>query len=491
MRYITAKALSILLLATASTTSYAITHSLPRHHVTSWCNMALEDYSDTDICIPVVFINFELGNGDNETEITERAQKSWLKKLNDSDSANHLGDAGSVSDYFLAQSYGALNVTFESIGTYMATGRASDYQEYSASNLLMHDAIRFLDLEGDDDGNAIDWSRYDSNGDGEVDCVLAIYAGHADDDLNRGHFAVSSIYPHRSWMTYYGGTAETVGDGQYRVQSYVMCNNLVDGGVSISPSHCAIHELSHGILDLVDYYAKEVSYLGQWDVMCFGYRQLGWSSTDNHCCDMTSFNRMYMGWLTPIELNEPAHIRLQPLSQEPQACVIFDPADDRHFYLLENRAKLADSWDYHLPAEGLLLTEINWSQDAYDHHSVNRNSPRNIRVIDASTSKGLAIHNDIYYDYSQADVTYGPDGRNEIPSTVNSLFSTHTVTNITINPDHSVEFDYMGGDSGICDIAQDSDTMLPTYNLMGQRMEGDLRQGQILLSNNHKIILYN
>lgn len=63
------------MLGVTSSYLYADTHSLPRHHVTSWCNMSLEDYYDADIRIPVVFINFELGNGDNETSISERNQK--------------------------------------------------------------------------------------------------------------------------------------------------------------------------------------------------------------------------------------------------------------------------------------------------------------------------------------------------------------------------------------------------------------------------------
>ncbi len=40
-----------------------------------------------------------------------------------------MGENGSVNDYFRAQSYGRLNVTFENIGSYTASGKASDYAE--------------------------------------------------------------------------------------------------------------------------------------------------------------------------------------------------------------------------------------------------------------------------------------------------------------------------------------------------------------------------
>lgn len=55
-----------------------------------------------------------------------------------------MGENGSVNDYFRAQSYGRLNVTFENIGSYTASGKASDYAENDASSKMLRQAVQSL-----------------------------------------------------------------------------------------------------------------------------------------------------------------------------------------------------------------------------------------------------------------------------------------------------------------------------------------------------------
>lgn len=435
-------------------------HELPRHRAYTWSSLSLEDLQG-DICIPIIFINFTDNNNDNEVAVSSSNQQLWMSRLNDRSTSNHMGEDGSVNDYFLAQSYGKLNVTFENIGSYTAPGRGSNYTDYGVCGNMLRQAVHSL--------TDVDWSRYDSNDDMEVDCLLAIFAGHSDDDTSSRNANITSIYPHRYWMSIVDNGREPLGDGYY-LESYVFANNLRHHSNSLSATNTICHELGHGILDLTDYYKSLTSYLGQYDAMCYGYRQMNYGASTDHCCDLTSFNRMYLGWITPDELTEPCHVRLNPLSTSGEACVIFDPADANHFFLLENRAALADSWDAHLPASGLVVVEVNWDRDAFEYHNVNSARRKNIRVICAATGQGLALPNDSYLDFDQSQVPYGIQGREAIQTSVHSLFATQTVTNIIVNEDHSVEFDFMGGGAGIEMVTDDALAASPCYDLQGQRI---------------------
>lgn len=459
----------------------AESQNYPLHRKYDWCSMTNEDMQG-DIRIPVLFVGFEKENGDNETRITESNQKTWLTRLNDSHPTNHMKSNGSVNDYFLAQSYGLTNVTFERIGEYIAPGKAADYAESSTNSPMARNALLSL--------NGIDWSRYDSNGDKEVDCLLIIYAGHSDGDLNSKRATISSIYPHMNWFSNdKKHTRLDLGDG-YTAERHVFAQSMADCSTSLSAINTICHELSHGIFDLCDYYRGERSYMGQYDALCYGFNQKNYGSTANHCCDYTAFNRMYLGWLTPIVLKESQHVILQPLSRQGDACILFDPANSSHFFLLENRAKLSNTWDANLPEGGLVLTEVNYRIMAFEQHNVNNSTPRNIQIIKASTSKGLSITQAEYYDKTidHTGVPYGPNGRTEIPATVHPLFASHRITHITINADHSIEFDYENLTDGICPTPlQDDKNAATPFDLTGRRMLKQHKGIYILNGRKYKI----
>ena len=451
-------------------TTVLCAREVPRHRTYKWHHLELEDMQG-DIRIPVVFIGFEEDNGDNEKVVSSGNQTTWMGRLNTSNPVNHMKADGSVNDYFLAQSYGRTNVTFERVGEYVAPGKAADYAESSRSRVMARDAVQ--SLEG------VDWSRYDCNGDKEVDCVLLIYAGHADGDYDSRSKVVKSIYPHQNWVSNNGSNMARLGTDGYMMERYVFCQSMRDRSTSLAAINTVCHELSHGIFDLCDYYRNLYSYMGQFDAMCFGYRQTSYGSQNDHCCDYTSFNRMYLGWLTPRELSGKEHVTLRPLSEAPEACIVSDPKDPRHFFLLENRAKMAHSWDANLPAGGLVLTEVHYLPQTFESHSVNSGGVPNIQVIEAASGKGLKLHNDQYYQTSQAGVPYGLDGRTEIQESVSGLFATQRITNIRVNDDLSVEFDYENLDADGIDIVKNEDAGQPVFDLTGRKV-GETTRGMYI-----------
>ena len=443
-------------------------HVIPRHEPYVWNRLSIEDFTSTDgLCIPVIFVNFENSTIDNEKAISTSNQNNWMKRLNDNCSVNHMGDDGSVNDYFRAQSYGRVNVRFEQIGTYTAPGAASNYTEYRDCARLASQAAKSLTEN-------TDWGRYDCNGDGEVDCMLLIYAGHCDGDYSSRGATITGIYPHRGWIENYLGSRTKL-DEKYCMQGYVMMNSLRDRSSAIAAVNTACHELSHGIFGLSDYYKNLNSYMGQYDAMCYGYRQMDYGAASDHCCDYCAFNRMLLGWLTPVEPTKPCHVVLHPLSQSPEAVVVFDPKDANHFYLLECRAALEGTWDAHLPAGGLIVTEIRWNRQTFENHSVNASARKNVQLICAATSRGIEIPNASYFNFDQKLIPYGIDGRDEIPGTLNAAFAKNSVTNIQVMRDGSVEFDFMGGGEtlGVQDIAEPQQKVWDTrsyFDLMGRQV---------------------
>lgn len=450
---------------------------VPRHRSYAWNHLELEDMQG-DIRIPVVFIGFEEENDDNERFVTSGNQSTWMGRLNTSNPLNHMKADGSVNDYFLAQSYGMTNVTFEQVGEYMAPGRAADYAEYSKSRPMARKAMQ--SLEG------VDWSRYDCNGDKEVDCVLLIYAGHCDGDYDSRGRMVKSIYPHMNWVSNNGNAPVPVGEGGYKVDAYVFCQSMRDRSTSLAAISTICHELSHGIFDLCDYYKNKYSYMGQYEAMCYGYRQRTYGSQNDHCCDYSSFSRMYLGWLTPRELSGTEHVTLRPLSEVPDACIVSDPRNPRHFFLLENRAKVAHSWDANLPEGGLLLTEVHFERELFESHSVNSGGVPNLQVIVAGTGKGLKIREEEYYQVSQTDVPYGYGGRTEIQESVNEVFATQRITNIRVNDDLSVEFDYENLDADALGTVTEDMAGQPVFDLTGRKANAASRG---MLIKNHRIII--
>lgn len=131
-----------------------------------------------NVRVPVIFVNFSESNSDNANVVSDDNQTAWMESLNGT-----TGFGG--TQFFSDMSYGQLNVTFEKVGTYTATGKASAYSNSLAS--LMQSAVGQY--------TSTDWTRFDSNGDGFVDMVMLLFAGHADGDNSSASRQITSIYP--------------------------------------------------------------------------------------------------------------------------------------------------------------------------------------------------------------------------------------------------------------------------------------------------------
>ncbi len=264
---------------------------------------------------------------------------------------------GSVHDYFYDQSYGDFNVIFDLL--YVQVGGdaikyASNDLDDENSQFLVADIVDILKTRD------IDWGIYDWNGDGYINQLLIIYAGHGMHEFNGDDL----IWPHQWWMSehlkddqeevYCDPIPVSSGGKDYLVDSYCAMNELTKKD-DYGSFGTICHEYSHcfGLPDF--YYNGNKTVVGEWDLMDGGnfngdgYLPSGYSAHE----------RWLMGWLKPIELNSTSSIVNMPaLADEGRAYLIRNDGYENEYYLVENRQQRG--WDEGLPGSGILIFHVDY-----------------------------------------------------------------------------------------------------------------------------------
>jgi M6 family metalloprotease-like protein len=313
-----------------------------------------------------------------------------------SDIANQEGYAengapGSVSDYFHDQSYGQFKLTFDVLGPI----EAAHEHAYYGQNIDWGDDTGWFDqnvselLEEACRGVAdqVRFSDYDWDGDGEVEQVFLLYAGHGENDYWSKDSTV--IWPHMASLIVDWGYKDGLLLQDVRINTYA-CSNEINRIGKLAGLGTFCHEFSH-CLGLPDLYDTERgnSVLLNYDVMDQGsYSGAGWCPVG-----YSSYERYVCGWLTPVEVTDPhaifgfnpdskitrsseIHV-LNPLIRYPEACLYRESPEANDYYLIENRLKA--SWDKYIPRQGLWAWHIDYDEQAWRENKVN-NDPDHLRV---------------------------------------------------------------------------------------------------------------
>lgn len=286
---------------------------------------------------------------------------------------------GSVRDYFYENSHGMFDPEFDVYGPYDINKSMYDMKKTSASNEIAKLVLTAAD-------NDIDFTQYDSDGDGEVDMFYIIYAGYASSyDGNNSNL----LWPHATYM--YGGAAGYKKDG-IRLGRYA-CSTELFGWTRYNDKELngigtICHEFSH-VLGYADHY--DVNYGGheypeEWDVMAGG--------NYGGVCGRTpvGYNAYEMisgGFIAPTLITS-AHVdkvqTLNPLNQSPE-CFRLNTRTQKEYFLLENRQQTR--WDSSLPGHGMLIWRVD-STDAnlWRNHQVNSTDHLCFQLIRANGYAG-------------------------------------------------------------------------------------------------------
>lgn len=309
---------------------------------------------------------------------------------------NENGMAGSVKDYFKAQSYDQLTINFDVVGPYTTANNMSYYGKHKGKSNDANAAV--MAGEAVDKAAAdVNFADYDWDGDGEVDQVFIIYAGYSEAqgaDEN-------TIWPHE-WYISAESTARRY-NGK-KIDKYGCASELMGDGLDgdedpvLDGIGTACHEFSHclGLPDMYDTSTDGDNFgMSYWDVMDQG------SYNDNSLtpAGYSSYERWFAGWLTPTEINSETIVTdMRPLvEKESKAYVMFNEAVksngiEGEFYLLENRQPVG--FDAALPGHGLLILHVDYNATAWYNNDVNVDADhQRVTIIPADNElDGLGIN---------------------------------------------------------------------------------------------------
>lgn len=308
----------------------------------------------------VILVNFK--DKKMQSKHTQAEWNDYFNKVG----YNKYGNNGSVHDYFYAQSYGKLDLEFDVIGPVTVSKNMASYGANDAQGNdidpagMIKEACELAYAK-----EKMDMSQYDWDGDGAVDQVYVIYAGYGE----AAGGEANTIWPHE-WDIQGGGYSLVLG-GQ-RIRTYACSSELNGGsGTYISGIGTACHEFSHcmGIPDFYDTAGGGCFGMDAWDLMNYGsYGGDGYEPTGYN-----TYEKWVSGWIEPTILTEPCYIKnMKPLSDAPEACVVFNEANKNEYYIFENRQ--LKGTDVALPNHGMLVIHVDYDQKVWFDNEVNNTS---------------------------------------------------------------------------------------------------------------------
>ena len=443
----------------------------------------------------ILLVNFA------DKKFNEANTKTFYERMANEEGYSERGFHGSIRDYFLAQSNGAFDVSFDVVGpvemqngyAYYGSGRTSTNAAGNAYKMVI-EACKAADKD-------VDFSKYDWNGDGEVDQVVIVYAGPG--------FATggddNTIWPHETGLSAFTNDQLTL-DGmkieKYACSNEIMYPTLANGEYDKTqeiPAGIGIlcHEFSHclGLPDMYDTAGQRYYCMSVWSVMDQGCYAGGTYIPVNY----TAHERMFCGWAEPVTLDKATSVKGMGSSTDYQTPFIIysdsKRAKGKEYYLLENRQPTG--WDKGLEGygRGLIITHVDYNESAWSSNEVNAGilggGYLRCTVFQADNGKGTPFASDTLgiagdpYPYIVDGVVKNNSLTNEsAPASIinNKDFSfdepdkmSKPITNITMAEDGSISFDFMGGSAdnvitainGIIDSTKPHDGTVRVYDATG------------------------
>ena len=322
-----------------------------------------------------------------------------------------------VRGYFKDCSYGQFTPTFDVVGP-VKLPKPQTYYGAGNDNIaeLMTDACNAVD-------NEVDFSQYDANGDGLVDLVYIIYAGHS---ANYRGNASTDIWP-KSGTTILSKTFDGKSIRRYGVSNELAGReNKKKEKETINGIGLFCHEFSH-TLGLPDIYAYRTDAEDQndqgmelWDLMDGGTEVQGGRVPSPYL----AWEREAMGWMSIDTLITDCHIaNLKTIDNGGKAYKILNPSASNEYIVLQSIQKGGwyQGWGNGSYPKGLLVYRISYAYNkvnVFDFPNNVKGKPRVIvvpadgKVLSAQNAGGswdtyITQHNEDLYPYNGLDSIKG------------------------------------------------------------------------------------
>lgn len=322
-----------------------------------------------------------------------------------------------VRGYFKDCSYGQFTPTFDVVGP-VKLPKPQTYYGAENDNItdLMTDACNAVD-------NEVDFSQYDANGDGLVDLVYIIYAGHSAN--YRGNTS-TDIWP-KSGTTILSKSFDGKSIRRYGVSNELAGReNKKKEKETINGIGLFCHEFSH-TLGLPDIYAYKTNAEDQndqgmelWDLMDGGTEVQGGRVPSPYL----AWEREAMGWMSIDTLTTDCHIaNLKTIDNGGKAYKILNPSAPNEYIVLQSIQKGGwyQGWGNGSYPKGLLVYRISYVSNkvnVFDFPNNVKGKPRVIvvpadgKVLSAQNAGGswdtyITQHNEDLYPYNRLDSIKG------------------------------------------------------------------------------------
>lgn len=269
------------------------------------------------------------------------------------------GGTGSALDFFDENSCGQFTPIIDVYGPVKLPNTRAYYGGNDSSGDDKNPAQMVVDACEALDGE-VDFSKYDTDGDGMIDNVFVFYAGRGEADGG----SPETVWPH-AWYVQSGAGLTHYFDGVL-LDRYACSNEWGAGrpdGVGTF-----IHEFSH-VMGLPDLYATSYSSAftpGEWSTMDYG-------PYNNDGCTppmYSAYERYALGWVEPVEIDGPMSAVLRPIGEN--VCGIIKTGKTNEFFLVENRQQT--SWDTYIPGHGMLVWHIDYNANVWFSNKVNNSA---------------------------------------------------------------------------------------------------------------------
>lgn len=323
---------------------------------------------------------FSRGNDEASYFYTDMMNKKAYTGYNDS-KHGWQECTGSLHDYFVDNSYGLFAPEFDVVGPidvdrsqYYINGVDNTYE-------LIEEVLETADP-------LVDFSRYDADGDGEVDMFYIIYAGYSSSYMGNDE---RMVWPHAGSMVDFDDNSNNLYlDG--KLIGRFACSAEIYGWQSdnddwLDGIGVICHEFSH-VLGFADHYDTIGSYQedpGTWDVMSSGCYNGVYNRTP---CGYNAYEKYAAGFIQPTLLNDRhgETIKMQSLETSADAYMIRSNQENV-FFMLENRQ--ADKWDAGLIGHGMLVWRVDSTDARYwEQNVVNTIERTCFRLVRACGTQG-------------------------------------------------------------------------------------------------------
>ncbi len=365
--------------------------------------------------------------------------------------------------------------------------------------------------------------------DGIVDGVIIIFPGQGKNTTRTGSTHPGYLHP-----CCWGG--KVTSDGVSYATQLIVPELWENGSTMILNGFGVyVHEMSH-MLGLPDFY--DTNYKGSgmdyWSLMDAGeYVNAGFNPTP-----YTAYEKIYMDWIQPVELNQPASVQnLTNVSDGGNAYIIYNDANHSEYYLLENlnsNNNVVYGTMQNFFGGGLIIYHVDEDANAWNNNKINtivdhqrmtivpanghfeiqdnftkgsnpdvnklaselighlwplkeqpftsyyiRDNAGNPVTIDPIQYWGMVSGNNQLTDEERInDDRIAPAATLYNPNTDGYKLMHKPITDITLNDDGTVSFNFMGGDpTAVRDIVSENpNDVIEIYTLDGHRLgQGTMR----------------